>query len=76
MSSAIEDRKFLLTLKFRLKDKHASELKRQARSVSFVWNYCNEMLSGAMSGTISKTMTALLRNEMTLCSDHERSNDV
>lgn len=28
--------------KFRLKDKHAAELNRQARAVNFVWNYCNE----------------------------------
>lgn len=32
----------ILTLKFRLKDKHAADLNRQARSVNFVWNYCNE----------------------------------
>ena len=31
-----------LTYKFRLRDKHASELSRQARAVNFVWNYCNE----------------------------------
>lgn len=31
-----------LTFKFRLRDKHAAELKRQARAVNFVWNYCNE----------------------------------
>ncbi len=31
-----------LTCKFRLRDKHAAELKRQARAVNFVWNYCNE----------------------------------
>ena len=33
----------LFTLKFRLRDKHASGLNRQARAVSFVWNYVNEM---------------------------------
>lgn len=32
----------LLTLKFRLRDKHAAELNRQARAVNVVWNYCNE----------------------------------
>lgn len=32
----------LLTLKFRLKDKHAAGINRQARAVNFVWNYCNE----------------------------------
>jgi putative transposase len=31
-----------LTFKFRLRDKHAAELNRQARAVNFVWNYCNE----------------------------------
>lgn len=31
-----------LTFKFRLKNKHSSELNRQARKVNFVWNYCNE----------------------------------
>lgn len=32
----------LLTIKLRLKDKHAVELNRQARAVNYVWNYCNE----------------------------------
>jgi putative transposase len=32
----------ILTLRFRLKDRHAAELNRQARAVNFVWNYCNE----------------------------------
>jgi IS605 OrfB family transposase len=32
----------VLTYKFRLRDKHAAELNRQARAVSYVWNYCNE----------------------------------
>ena len=32
----------LLTLKFRLRDKHATELNRQARAVNYVWNYCND----------------------------------
>jgi putative transposase len=31
-----------LTVKLRLRDKHAAELNRQARAVNFVWNYCNE----------------------------------
>ena len=30
------------TIKLRLRDKHAAELNRQARAVSFVWNYCND----------------------------------
>ena len=32
----------VLTYKYRLRDKHAAELKRQARAVNVVWNYCNE----------------------------------
>ena len=32
-----------LTYKFRLRDKHAAELNRQAGAVNFVWNYCNEV---------------------------------
>lgn len=31
-----------LTYKFRLRDAADSELRRQARAVNFVWNYCNE----------------------------------
>lgn len=31
-----------ITYKFRLRDKHAGELNRQARAVSYVWNYLNE----------------------------------
>lgn len=31
-----------LTIKLRLRDKHAAELNRQARAVNYVWNYCNE----------------------------------
>lgn len=31
-----------LTYRFRLKDKHAAALSRQARAISFVWNFCNE----------------------------------
>lgn len=32
----------LCVLRFRLRDKCARELGRQARAVNFVWNYCNE----------------------------------
>lgn len=32
----------LFVMKFRVRDKHARELNRQARAVNFVWNYCNE----------------------------------
>lgn len=31
-----------LTIKLRLRDKHAAELNRQAKAVTFVWNYLNE----------------------------------
>ena len=31
-----------ITLKLRLRDKHAAGLERQARAVNYVWNYCNE----------------------------------
>lgn len=33
----------VLTVKLRLRDKHASELNRMARAVNYVWNYCNEI---------------------------------
>src|SRR5215475_12679347 len=32
----------LRTYKLRLRDRHAIELRRQARAVNAVWNYCNE----------------------------------
>jgi IS605 OrfB family transposase len=32
----------ILTIKLRIRDKHASELRRQAKAVNFVWNYLNE----------------------------------
>jgi len=32
----------IITVKVRLRDKHKADLNRQARSVNFVWNYCNE----------------------------------
>ena len=31
-----------LTIKLRLRDRHAAELNRQARAVNFVWNFANE----------------------------------
>jgi IS605 OrfB family transposase len=31
-----------ITIQLRLRDKHSSELNRQARAINFVWNYCNE----------------------------------
>ncbi len=33
----------LITIKLRLRDKHSSALNRQAQSVNFVWNYCNDL---------------------------------
>lgn len=36
------------TLRFRLKDKHESELCRQARKVNFVWNFCRETQQNAL----------------------------
>lgn len=32
-----------ITLKLRIRDKHASGLWKQARAVNFVWNYCNDV---------------------------------
>lgn len=32
-----------ITVKLRLRDKHAADLNRQARAVNIVWNYCNEV---------------------------------
>ena len=31
-----------LTYRYRIKDKHATRLRAQARAVNFIWNYCNE----------------------------------
>jgi hypothetical protein len=31
-----------LTVKLRLRDKHAGERNRRARAVNFAWNYCND----------------------------------
>ena len=41
--SIFEAMKQTKTLKVRVKDKHAAELNRMARSVNFVWNYLNEL---------------------------------
>ena len=30
-------------LQLRLKDRHARELREQARAVNLLWNYCNEL---------------------------------
>src|SRR3569623_1194401 len=42
--------RLLLTIKLRLRDKHASELNRQAKAVNIVWNYCNETQQKAARG--------------------------
>jgi len=41
-SGSFAERNMQLTFKFRLRDKHAAELNRQARAVNYCWNYCNE----------------------------------
>ena len=46
--SIFEAMKQTKTLKVRVKDKHAAELNRMARSVNFVWNYLNELSSRAI----------------------------
>ncbi len=51
-----------LTYKFRLRDKHAVELNRQARAVSYVWNFCNEtQQKAARSGRKWLTAVDLMR---------------
>lgn len=37
------------TLKVRVKDRHAAQLSRMARSVNYVWNYCNELSSRSIT---------------------------
>lgn len=37
-----------LTYRYRVKDRHAAELARQARAVNFVWNWCNERQKHAL----------------------------
>ena len=51
-----------ITLKLRIRDKHADELNRQARAVNFVWNYCNEtQQKAARSGRRWLTKYDLMR---------------
>ncbi len=51
-----------LTYKFRLCDKHAAELSRQARAVNYVWNYLNETQQRAVrSGRKWLTAVDLMR---------------
>lgn len=47
-----------LTYKFRLRDRHAAELNRQARAVNVVWNYCNETQQKAVTSG-RKWLTAI-----------------
>jgi len=42
LCSEQSDAHMLLVYRYRVKDKHASELRRQARAVNIVFNYCNE----------------------------------
>jgi len=42
MTDMMSDRRQVLTIKLRLRDRHAVELNRQARAVHYVWNFCNE----------------------------------
>jgi putative transposase len=37
-----------LVYRFRLRDKHGSELRRQARAVNFVWNHCQDAQRNAL----------------------------
>jgi hypothetical protein len=53
-----------LTLKFRVKDKHAARLSAQARAASFVWNFCNEtQRKAARSGRLrsARTIAGVIR---------------
>lgn len=48
----------VFTIKLRLRDRHAVELKRQMRAVNYVWNYVNEtQQKAAQSGR--KWLTAV-----------------
>lgn len=38
----MSDGAHIQTIKLRLRDKHTTELNRQARAVNYVWNFCNE----------------------------------
>jgi putative transposase len=52
----------LATYKFRLRDRHAAELCRQARAVNFCWNFCNEtQQKAAQSGRKWLTAVDLMR---------------
>jgi len=59
-----------ITAKFRLRDKHATELNRQSRVVNFVWNYCNEVQKKAAQAG-RKWLTAFELMRMTSGSSKE-----
>lgn len=78
----------LLTYKFRVKDKHATELSRQARAVNLVWNFCEETQRSALkwakkwpSGYDLQKLTAGSGQELDVhahtvqrvCSEYEKS---
>jgi putative transposase len=77
-----------LTYKFRIKDKHAVELNRQARAVNYVWNFCEETQRHALkwgkkwpSGYDLQKLTSGASEEIGLhahtiqrvCSEYEKS---
>jgi putative transposase len=39
----------IVTYRYRVRDKHAAELNRQARAVNFVWNFCNNTQKTALA---------------------------
>jgi putative transposase len=53
-----------LTYRFRLRDKHISELNRQARAVNYVWNYANETQQKAVQSE-RKWLTAVDLQKLT-----------
>ena len=78
----------LLTYKFRVKDKHAVELNRQARAVNFCWNFCEETQRHALkwgkkwpSGFDLQKLSAGASDELDIhshtlkrvCSEYEKS---
>lgn len=59
-----------LTLRFRLRDKHSSELNRQAKAVNYVWNYCNQTQRHA-AGMGRKWLTGFDLSNLTSGSSRE-----
>lgn len=60
----------IFTLRFRLRDKHAAELNRQARAVNYVWNYCNETQQKAARAS-RKWLTAVDLQRLTAGASRE-----